>query len=57
MIEDIIKLAENAFSLRDLHRYTERSVVKIICLKVLLVGVAVSLGFNSTEELQQMAER
>ena len=56
MIEDILKLAKNAFSLRKLHRYTERSVGKIICLNVLLVGVVVSLGFNSKEELQRMAE-
>jgi hypothetical protein len=56
MIEDIFKLAKNAFSLRKLHRYTERSVGKIICLNVLLVGVVVSLGFNSKEELQRMAE-
>ena len=56
MIEDIFKLAKNAFSLRKLHRYTERSVVKIICLNVLLVGVVVSLGFNSKEDLQRMAE-
>jgi len=56
MIEDIFKLAKNAFSLRKLHRYTERSVVKIICLNVLLVGVVVSLGFNSKEELQRIAE-
>jgi hypothetical protein len=56
MIRDIFKLAKNAFSLRKLHRYTERSVVKIICLNVLLVGVVVSLGFNSKEELQRIAE-
>ncbi|HEC57711.1 MAG TPA: hypothetical protein ENI32_07575 [Candidatus Syntrophoarchaeum butanivorans] len=29
MIEDIFKLAKNAFSLKNLHRYTERSVKKI----------------------------
>ena len=56
MIEDIFKLAKDAFSLRKLHRYTERSVGKIICLNVLLVGVVVSLGFNSKEDLQRMAE-
>jgi hypothetical protein len=56
MIEDIFKLAKDAFSLRKLHRYTERSVGKIICLNVLLVGIVVSLGFNSKEDLQQMAE-
>jgi hypothetical protein len=56
MIEDIFKLAKDDFSLRKLHRYTKRSVEKIICLDVLSVGVVVSLGFNSKEELQRMAE-
>ena len=56
MIEDIFKLAKDAFSLRKLHRYTERSVGKFICLNVLLVGIVVSLGFNSKADLQQMAE-
>jgi hypothetical protein len=56
MIEDIFKLAKDAFSLRKLHRYTERSVGNFICLNVLLVGIVVSLGFNSKEDLQQMAE-
>ena len=56
MIEDIFKLAKDAFSLRKLHRYTKRSVGKFICLDVLLVGVVVSLGFNTKEELQRMVE-
>ena len=50
------KLAKDAFSLTKLHRYTERSVGKVICLNVLLVGIVVSLGFNSKEDLQQMTE-
>ncbi|MDI6811636.1 MAG: transposase, partial [archaeon] len=56
MIEDIFKLAKDAFSLKKLHRYTKRSVKKLVCLHVLLVGVIVSLGFNSKEELQRIAE-
>jgi len=32
MIEDIFKLAKNAFSLKNLHRYTKRSVKKFVCL-------------------------
>ena len=39
MIEDIFKLAKNAFSLKNLHRYTKRSVKKFVCLHVLLVGI------------------
>ena len=44
----------NAFSLKDLHRYTKRSVKKFVCLHVLLVGIVVSLGINSKEELQKI---
>ncbi|MCK4731343.1 MAG: hypothetical protein KAT65_02695 [Methanophagales archaeon] len=51
-----VKLAKDAFSLKKLHRYTECSVKKLICLNVLLVGVVVSLGINSKEELQKIAE-
>ena len=56
MIEDIFKLAKSAFSLKNLHRYTERSVKKFVCLHVLLVGIVVSLGINSKERLQRIAE-
>jgi len=56
MIEDIFKLTKNAFSLNNLHRYTKRSVKKFVCLHVLLVGIVVSLGINSKEELQKIAE-
>ena len=54
MIEDIFKLAKKC--LKNLHRYTKRSVKKFVCLHVLLVGIVVSLGINSKEELQKIAE-
>ena len=56
MIEDVFKLAKDAFSLKKLHRYTKRSVKKFVCLHVLLVGIVVSLGINTEEELQKIAE-
>ena len=56
VIEDIFKLAKDAFSLKKLHRYTKRSVKKFVCLHVLLVGIVVSLGINTKEELQKIAE-
>ena len=56
IIGDIFKLAKNAFSLNNLHRYTKRSVKKFVCLHVLLVGIVVSLGINSKEKLQEIAE-
>jgi len=56
MIEDIFKLAKDAFSLKKLHRYTMRSVEKSVCLHVLLVGIVVSRGINTKEELLKIAE-
>ena len=56
LIEDVFKLAKNAFSLRKFHRYTTRSVKKAGCLNVLLVGLVVSLGFRSKKQLQSLAE-
>ena len=46
-------LTKNAFSLKNLHRYTKRSVKKFVCLRVLLVGIVVSFGINSKEELTE----
>jgi hypothetical protein len=56
LIEDVFKLAKDAFSLRNFHKYTTRSVKKAVCLNVLLVGLVVSLGFRSKKQLQQLAE-
>jgi len=56
LIEDVFKLAKDAFSLKKFHRYTTRSVKKAVCLNVLLVGLVVSLGFRSKKQLQQLAE-
>ncbi len=55
-IEDVFKLAKNAFALKNFHRYTTRSVKKAVCLNVLLLGLVVSLGFRSKEQLQSLAE-
>jgi len=55
-IEDIFKVAKNSFSLDKIHRYTFRSVKKFVSLGVLLVGIVISLGFSSKEELQRLAE-
>jgi len=56
LIEDVFKLAKNAFSLKNFHQYTTRSVKKAVCLNVLLLGLVVSLGFRSKEQLQSLAE-
>jgi hypothetical protein len=56
LIEDVFKLAKNAFSLKKFHRYTTRSVKKAVCLNVLLLGLVLSLGFRSKKQLQSLAE-
>lgn len=55
-IEDVFKIAKNAFSLRKIHRYTTRSVKKAVSLHVLLTGLVISLGFRSKGQLQSLAE-
>ena len=57
MIEDIFKLAKNAFSLKNLHRYTKRSVKKFVCLHVLLVGIVVSLEKDDFKRLDWQKEK
>jgi len=55
-VEDVLKIAKNAFSLKRIHRYTTRSVKKEVSLNVLLTGLVISLGFRSKEQLQSLAE-
>ena len=54
MIEDIFKLAKDAFSLKKLHRYTKRSVKKFVCLHVLLVGIVVSLVLTQRRNYRRL---
>ena len=49
-MEDLFKLAKNAFSLDKLHRYTRKSVK----LNVLLLGMIVSIGIRRKEELHRL---
>ena len=44
MIEDVFKLAKNAYLMAKLHRYTMNSVKKYCFLSVLLVRITVALG-------------
>jgi len=46
LIEDVFKVAKNAFSLRKIHKYTTGSVLKTVCLNVLLLGLVISLGIR-----------
>lgn len=56
LIEDVFKAAKNAFGLRKIHKYTTRSVIKTVCLNVLLLGLVISLGFDKKIDLQRLAE-
>ena len=55
-IEDIFKLAKDAFSLRDVHRYSRRSVGKFVAVTVLLVGAVIASGIHEKNEIQSLAE-
>jgi len=55
-IEDFFKLVKDALSLKVLHRYSRRSVLKFICIDVLLAGIIILTGFQSKKHLQALAE-
>jgi hypothetical protein len=56
LIEDVFKAAKNAFGLRKIHKYTTRSVIKTVCLNVLLLGLVISLGFDKKIDIQRLSE-
>jgi hypothetical protein len=55
-IEDFFKLVKDALSLQRLHRYSRRSVLKFVCIDVLLAGIIILTGFQSKKQLQALAE-
>ena len=58
LIEDGFKVIKGAFSLDKLdkiHRFTLSSVTKIASLGVVLIGIAISLGFRDKGSLQRLA--
>lgn len=56
LIEEFFKLAKDALSLRNLHRYSRKSVVKYFCINVLLAGMIILTGVQSKKELKALAE-
>ena len=44
--EDLFKLVKDALPLKLLHRYSRRSVLKFICIDVLLAGIIIQTGFQ-----------
>lgn len=56
MIEDWNKLTKQALSIKKIHRFTYRSIVKYVSLNALLAGLITSLGYNSKKAIQALAE-
>jgi len=55
VIEDVFKVCKS-MGLRNLHRYTMRSVYKYTVVNVLLIGVVVAVGIKEKKLLQRLAE-
>jgi hypothetical protein len=56
LIEDVFKAAKNTFGLRKIHKYAMRSVIKTVCLNVLLLGLVISSGFDKKIDIQRLSE-
>jgi len=54
VIEDMIKLGKEAFSLRRLHCYNFEPVRKRCSLSVLLIGIAIDMGFKEKKVIQRL---
>jgi len=56
LIEDVFKVMKGTFSLDEIHSFTLSSVTKITSPGVVLIGIAISLGFRDKGSLQRLAE-
>ena len=56
IVEDIIKLGKEAFSLKRLHCYDFEPVKKRACFPVLLTGITFKLGFREKKVIQKLSE-
>ena len=56
IIEDVIKLGKEAFSLKKLHCYSFESVKKRCSTSVLLTGITFKLGFREKKVIQRLSE-
>jgi len=56
IIEDVIKLGKEAFSLKKLHCYDFEPVRKRCSLSVLLTGMTINLGFREKRVIQRLSE-
>jgi len=56
IVEDVIKLGKEAFSLKRLHCYDYEPVKKRACFSVLLTGMTVCMGFREKKVIQKLSE-
>jgi hypothetical protein len=56
LIEDVFKLAKKACNMKNLHRYTMRSVKKYCSLAVFLTGAVIASSINDKKILKRLAE-
>ena len=55
-IEDFFKLLKQGLNLREIHKYTPKSVKKTVYLNVFLGALIISQGFYSKKAIQQLSE-
>ena len=55
-IEDFFKLLKQGLNLREIHKYTPKSIEKTVYLNVFLGALIVSQGFYSKTAIQQLSE-
>ena len=56
IVEDVIKLGKEAFSLKRLHCYDYEPVKKRCSFSVLLTGITVCMGFREKRVIQKLSE-
>lgn len=55
-IEDFFKLLEQGLNMKQMHKYTPKSVQKTVYLNVFLGSLIISWGFYSKTAIQQLSE-
>ena len=56
IVEDVIKLGKEAFSLKKLHCYDYEPFKKRCSLSVLLTGITFEFGFRDKTTIQKLSE-
>ena len=55
-IEEFFKLLKQGLNLREIHKYTPKSIEKTVYLNVFLGALIISQGFNSKTAIQPLSE-